>query len=1052
MSDTDDTDDLLLIPPDFFVVHSNIEDQTNFYGPYYNVVDSLITQVNKLESRINSIEASPDASYMGSSLDYFMDGNNYRTNLMSSARRFSSWEDIPRLQDIGSTQSTPQKPRTRVKLNSLPSTPSTDRYIPDRFPVNRIAFKAHHEQKGKPYIPSLSNKEQHSYRSSVSSNDNRQQQKAQTEMLSEIDNFISNVNTIKKFQAVRNLNPEFESSKLSDEKSTVVRKPEINVNDVDNMLHAMESQQREIESRLKEKEHELNINRKLAEEKAEFYREKTWQQGDNKGSVPDRGMGMRDIMYNDQCRTTMDNKLPEEKEFYKERTWRQGDNKGSVPDRGMGMRDIMYNDQYRTTTNNKESVKEDVIRRLTVTNLNSCNPSTSDLSARNSDSLYSDNSPSLSSSDLTQLTAYQNKNPQIAKDNGMNIEAEKIHVNAMQVLNKHKNLLSRNSVNNPSVESDHQTWNRSVQKSDKPTFYSYKNDLFAPKPMDYDTSNKNQLALLSLAELWNQTTAADMRSRDHSKCLNKLQEEKLRRQHCEQLIHELQTRTLELQERIAVAVQVDQAKDDAILRVHKSWEEAASTIDNLNKEKVQLEQQIEEIKARTAFELSEAAKKMNHYENESSKALNLAHNNQEKLVTLEKQNTFYEVELQSLQIKLKTIEDNYTAELDKNQQLSKIISQKEIELSENKNILTEARKEVAQSKRAVELCQAELISIKNSQTHLETKFAEELERAKGLELGKTQLLNEIETHKKIEKSLQDDLNKQKHLNEQNKVELRNFYQDQVEVVVRDKLREFQAQLEKAENSIQDEIRNRELSVAKAAAVHIQQVTEKHALEVHLLEEKQKEEVKLYKLQLSQAQQQIDNLHAKIQQQQERRSNIAQQLHKVMEAQWLEAIKIINNGRSPIVSQDKGTNTIDQLNSLKSKSYNNLEEILFKEDTATVKAGGDFRAQKAHPPLFQSIDSISSIIDDDLYDKSTQLPTETPVTSRPKKSRQQMENELQKYVHMLLNRSPGNPVDEQVSRLNEKYKNQQTSCDKLNSDGTKSNKGSSRDHLGKPPWK
>lgn len=74
------------------------------------------------------------------------------------------------------------------------------------------------------------------------------------------------------------------------------------------------------------------------------------------------------------------------------------------------------------------------------------------------------------------------------------------------------------------------------------------------------------------------------------------------------MIHELQTRTLEFQERIAVAVQVDQAKDDAILRVHKSWEEAAATIDNLSKERIQLEQQIEEIKARTSFELSEATK------------------------------------------------------------------------------------------------------------------------------------------------------------------------------------------------------------------------------------------------------------------------------------------------------------------------------------------------------------------------------------------------------------------------------------------------------------
>lgn len=44
MTDTDDTDELLLIPPDFFVLETDTEPAKD-YGPYYNVVDNLITQV-----------------------------------------------------------------------------------------------------------------------------------------------------------------------------------------------------------------------------------------------------------------------------------------------------------------------------------------------------------------------------------------------------------------------------------------------------------------------------------------------------------------------------------------------------------------------------------------------------------------------------------------------------------------------------------------------------------------------------------------------------------------------------------------------------------------------------------------------------------------------------------------------------------------------------------------------------------------------------------------------------------------------------------------------
>lgn len=62
--------------------------------------------------------------------------------------------------------------------------------------------------------------------------------------------------------------------------------------------------------------------------------------------------------------------------------------------------------------------------------------------------------------------------------------------------------------------------------------------------------------------------------------------------------------------------------------------------------------------------------------------------------------------------------------------------------------------------------------------------------------------------------------------EQHKAELRNFYQEQVESVVREKLREFQSQLDRAESLLQEEIKNKELSIAKTAALHIQSISEK----------------------------------------------------------------------------------------------------------------------------------------------------------------------------------------------------------------------------------
>lgn len=78
----------------------------------------------------------------------------------------------------------------------------------------------------------------------------------------------------------------------------------------------------------------------------------------------------------------------------------------------------------------------------------------------------------------------------------------------------------------------------------------------------------------------------------------------------------------------------------------------------------------------------------------------------------------------------------------------------------------------------------------------------------------------------LQKNLQEELQKFKDTLDQHKVDLRNFYQGQVETVVRDKLREFQSQLDRAENLLQEEVRNKELSIARTAAMHIQNISEK----------------------------------------------------------------------------------------------------------------------------------------------------------------------------------------------------------------------------------
>lgn len=99
MTDTDDTDELLITRPDYLNVLDDL-------GPYYNTVDNLITQVSNLENRINYIESSSDISLVSDCL------------MMQSPPR--------RKPQASSTQNTPIKPRTKFTANSLPNSPDLE--------------------------------------------------------------------------------------------------------------------------------------------------------------------------------------------------------------------------------------------------------------------------------------------------------------------------------------------------------------------------------------------------------------------------------------------------------------------------------------------------------------------------------------------------------------------------------------------------------------------------------------------------------------------------------------------------------------------------------------------------------------------------------------------------------------------------------------------------------------------------------------------------------------------------------------------------------------
>lgn len=507
---------------------------------------------------------------------------------------------------------------------------------------------------------------------------------------------------------------------------------------------------------------------------------------------------------------------------------------------------------------------------------------------------------------------------------------------------------------------------------------------------------KEQQKLLSLKELWGENS-----ENKYQMFQEKLEEEKIKRQHCEQIIHELQSRALELQERLAVAVQVDQAKDKAIIKFHEAWEHIAERMESLNREKDSLESDLKELQLKSLQDLEECGKKINHYEKEASKALHLAHGNQEKFGDILQQNKEYVDQVQQQEVTIQELQSKHEEECSKNKLLGEIITRKELELNEANKVLTGSRQEVAHSKKAIELCQIEFTNMKTQYTQLELLLNDKEMQIKDLENQKRNFASDNENLKMLKIKHENELSKLKESNEKCKFELRNFYQEQVEIVVRDKLKEFQSQLDKAENSLEDELKKRELSIAQTAALHIKELSEKHNLEVNLLKEKHQEEINLYRVKVDQCQQHIEQMNLKVKLQDERKANIAKQLHQVMEAQWREALKIINS-KTP--TQD---NTVDQLHLLQSRSHSNLDDVLSEKE--------------------DNIQELRCVNVNEYQD--------TPVSSKLFRSKKQIGNDLQNYVEMLLN----------------KQSNGESSGEDKGNRYESDSKYQSRRHS-KPPWK
>ncbi|CAG4987649.1 unnamed protein product [Parnassius apollo] len=474
--------------------------------------------------------------------------------------------------------------------------------------------------------------------------------------------------------------------------------------------------------------------------------------------------------------------------------------------------------------------------------------------------------------------------------------SNKIYDRASKVLEQFKaQSYSQNTASSATDTNEYLSNNGEFKMPQMKPFTNIKDKMTAFQMDSIDTD------LLSLSELWGERGERLERAESL-----KLEEEKLKREHCEVMIQQLQRKILEQQEKLAVAIKVDRGKDTAIKKLREAWLRLTHSLDRAEeRHRAALEKMVKEV---DNFKMvaDEAQKKTSHFEAELYKALDLAHDYQEKCkqITREKKELQDSIQkslsehnelIRNKEKEIEVLKDNYETVMRLNKQSMDCVKNLEDTLETERAEHELTRSKANELSRKVQSIQEEAMLATQEKDILKEKVNEERSKCNILERQLCDSQNQnSELFKKCE-SLDNEIKTLRKLLELQKNELKTHYQQQLEDAVLAKLKEFQIQLDHAQREMENDARSKENAIIDTYNNQIARIEEQHKLEVNVLEEKQKEEIKLYRLQLAQASEKIGLLENKLETYRRRRGQIASQLHSIMEAQWRQALQILTNG-------------------------------------------------------------------------------------------------------------------------------------------------------------
>nr|XP_040224116.2 rootletin [Anopheles coluzzii] len=486
---------------------------------------------------------------------------------------------------------------------------------------------------------------------------------------------------------------------------------------------------------------------------------------------------------------------------------------------------------------------------------------------------------------------------------------------------------------------------------------------------------KNGQPLLNLSDIW-QTNGTNGGQPDYAKVL---QEERLRRQHCERNIQSLHMKLLEYEEKISVALSVDKEKVSIIDKLEQETSRLTGKLRDMELKHIDAHEKMMaenlEFKNKNLFLEKELAETLTLVRKLEDKKDNLEIKVENLVSASRDAGEVHRQQLDDLQVRLANSRDN---ERQLREQLGK-------QRKANEQLGSELAAEKQKLADGVRL-RADFCALKTKTDALGKRFADVTRENETLQ-------DQLKHVKEQNAMLQEESKKLLKELELQRLTLKKYYQSQLEDVVSDKLKEFQKQLASVEEELKEESRTRERTLTDRAKRQIELIDQKREQEIELLTERCNEQESLYRLQLANSAQRIHELEEELRTIRCGRADIAVQVHSIMENQWKQTRDLLMSTGRQIGSTGNHCTLLEQeAGKTTSAKFNRLTlEHLDKDRLDGVRS-------LKHSLLTDENDSLQTSGGGKGDADNWRKPTESTVGSIPKE-------QLHNYIELLLQTSP-----------------------------------------------